>query len=83
MEAMAPSLSCDLQGLCPECASTVTVQFDARWYCLRELRERAAFIYQDVDILARRYHWSEMEILSMPHVRRAAYAELARQAEGA
>lgn len=83
MEGLAPSLSCELQGVCPECGSLVAVQFDARWFCLRELRERAAFIYQDIDILARRYHWSEGEILSMPHVRRAAYAEFARQAEGA
>ena len=83
MDAMAPSLSCDLQGTCPECGATVTVLFDARWFCLRELRDRAAFLYQDVDLLARRYHWSETEILSMPQVRRAAYADLARQGTGA
>lgn len=83
MEAMAPSLSGDLQGRCPECGAAVTAQFDARWFCLRELRDRAAFIYQDVDLLARRYHWSEAAILAMPHGRRAMYAELARRAEGA
>jgi hypothetical protein len=82
MEAMAPSFAGDLQGTCPECSGTVTLQFDARWYCLRELRDRAAFVYPDVDLLARRYHWSESEILAMPQVRRAAYAELARQAPG-
>jgi hypothetical protein len=73
MAALAPSLSCDLEGSCPECGAMVTVHFDARWFCLRELRDRAAFIYQDVDILARRYHWSEAEILALPHARRAAY----------
>ncbi len=83
MEALAPSLSGELEGLCPECGTTVTLQFDARWFCLRELRDRAVFIYQDVDLLARRYHWSETQILSIPQVRRAAYAELARQAGGA
>jgi hypothetical protein len=82
MEALAPSLSGDLQGKCPECGHTISVQFDARWFCLRELRERAAFIYQDVDLLARRYHWSEAEILALPHARRAAYAELARRDGG-
>jgi hypothetical protein len=82
MEAMAPSLSSDLQGVCPECRATVTMQFDARWFCLRELRDRAAFVYPDVDLLARRYHWSETEILAMPQVRRTAYAELARQEWG-
>lgn len=83
MESLAPSLSRDLQGVCPECGATVTVLFEARRFCLRELRDRAAFLYQDVDLLARRYHWSEGEILSMPQVRRAAYVELARHDTGA
>jgi hypothetical protein len=82
MEAMAPSFSDDLRGICPECGGTVTLPFDARWFCLRELRDRAAFVYPDVDLLARRYHWSEAEILAMPQVRRAAYAELALQGGG-
>jgi hypothetical protein len=82
MEALAPSLSSDLQGLCPECGNTVIVRFDARRFCLGELRNRAAFVYQDVDVLARRYHWSETAILALPHLRRAAYAELARQVGG-
>jgi hypothetical protein len=79
METMAPSLSGDLRGTCPECGAEVAVYFDARQFCLRELRDRAAFIYQDIDLLARRYHWSEADILTMPRVRRTNYAELARQ----
>ena len=79
MEAIAPSLSGDLQGTCPQCGAEVVVYFDAREFCLRELRERAAFIYEDIDLLARRYHWSEREILTLPHVRRTNYAELARE----
>jgi hypothetical protein len=79
MEAMAPALSCDLQGLCPDCGKAITVQFDCRWFCLTELRRRAAFVYQDVDVLARRYHWPESEILALPTARRTAYAELARR----
>ena len=82
MELMAPSLSSDLRGVCPECGAEVVLHFDARQFCLREFRDRAAFIYQDVDLLARRYHWSETEILTMPLVRRTNYAELARQEGG-
>jgi hypothetical protein len=82
MEALAPALSGELRGTCPECGSEVAVEFDARWYCLRELRDRAAFIHEDVDLLARRYHWSERDILALPHARRSAYAELARRGEG-
>ena len=82
METLAPNLPAELQGACPECGRAVTVQFDARWFCLQELRQRAAFIYQEVDLLARRYHWSEAEILALPRVRRAAYVDQARQAGG-
>ena len=79
METLAPSLSGDLRGTCPECGAEVIVHFYAREFCLRELRNKAAFLYQDIDLLARRYHWAERDILTMPHVRRTNYAELARQ----
>jgi hypothetical protein len=79
MEKIAPSLSNDLIGACPACGMTMAVYFDARGYCVRELRNHAAFIYEDIDLLARRYHWPEQEILSLPTARRSAYAELARR----
>jgi len=79
METVAPSVSGGLHGTCTGCGVEVVVYFDTRQFCLRELRDRAAFIYQDIDLLARRYHWSETDILTMPHVRRTNYAELARQ----
>jgi hypothetical protein len=82
MEVLAPSLSSDLEGHCPACGAVVTVEFDARWFCMQELRQRAAYIHQEVDLLARRYHWSEAEILALPRARRAAYADLARQSGG-
>ena len=83
MEAMAPSLSDDVGGVCPECGAPVAVFFNARQFCLQELRSRAAFVYEDVDILAQRYSWSERAILAMPNSRRASYAELARQPRNA
>jgi hypothetical protein len=82
MEAMAPSLCGDLNGICPECGAHIPIYFDARQYCLQELRGRSAFVYEDIDILAQRYHWSEGAILAMPHSRRASYAEVARQSRG-
>jgi hypothetical protein len=78
MEALAPGLSGYLRGTCSECGAEIVVYFDARQFCLRELRDRAAFIYQDIDLLARRYHWSETDILAMPCVRRTNYVEMAR-----
>jgi hypothetical protein len=82
MEALAPSLCSELRGVCPHCGSQVAVYFEARAFCLRELRARAALSYEDIDIVARRYHWSEQEILALPQSRRASYAEFARQEEG-
>jgi hypothetical protein len=81
MESMAPSLSNDLLGVCPECGAEVKVYFDVRRYCLSELKEHAAFVYEDTDVLARRYHWAEADILALPRNRRMTYAELARQEE--
>jgi hypothetical protein len=80
MAALAPPLSGPIGGQCPQCAIAVSAHFDARVYCLRELCDRARFIYEDVDTLAQRYHWSETAILSLPNDRRSQYADLARQA---
>jgi hypothetical protein len=77
MAAMAPPLSSELQGACPECSDVITAHFEPRAYCLRELRERARFIHEDVDMLASRYHWPEDSILALPNRRRQAYVELA------
>ncbi|MDA9504169.1 hypothetical protein XI09_05200 [Bradyrhizobium sp. CCBAU 11386] len=78
MQFLAPGLRDNLQGVCPECRATITVLFDPLHYCLQELRDRARYVYQDVDILAQRYAWSEAAILTIPSVRRMQYAELAR-----
>jgi hypothetical protein len=80
MEALSPNLAGELAGVCPECRTPVTAHFDPRRFCLRELRDRARFVYDDIDVLAQRYHWSERAILTLPAARRASYAELARQA---
>jgi hypothetical protein len=79
MAVLAPPLAGPLQGYCPECGTEITAWFEARAYCLRELSYRARFVYDDVDALAERYHWSERAILAMPGARRAQYAERARQ----
>lgn len=79
MEAMAPSLYTELEGECPECGQAVSVPFDPQVYVLRELRSRAMSIYEEIDLLAARYHWTEQEILAMPRVRRSRYAELSAE----
>lgn len=75
---LAPLCSDVLAGTCPECGGEVQVWFDALAFALRELRVQAQEVLDDVDLLARSYHWSEEAILGLPRSRRAAYAALAR-----
>ena len=77
METLAPSLFGELFGTCPECAATVSADFDPLQYTLRELRDRAVYVFEDVCAIARHTHWSEADILAMPTARRLRYAELA------
>lgn len=79
MEMLAPSLSQDLQGQCPQCETSVDMYFDVQQFVLSELRDQAAAIYEDVHVLALHYHWSQAEILALPRGRRAHYAEMIQQ----
>lgn len=80
MEALAPNLSDDLQGQCSECGSIVTLFFDVPQFTLQELRRQAAFVYEEIHLLASSYQWTETAILALPHHRRQQYAERVRQA---
>jgi hypothetical protein len=82
MAAMAPNLGQDLSVVCPECAMPIAVRFDPIDFTLRELRGPASTVYQDVHLLASRYHWREAEILALPRQRRAAYADMAQMPVG-
>jgi hypothetical protein len=79
MEALAPVLSRDVLGSCPECGRTIPLYFDHQRFCLHELQDSAALVYEEIHLLARQYGWSQAEILALPRHRRAAYAEMVRQ----
>jgi hypothetical protein len=79
MALLAPPLAGELEGRCPECGTPISAWFGARRYCLQELADRARFVFDDVDVLADRYHWSERAILTLPHSRRTEYADRARR----
>jgi hypothetical protein len=82
LDALAPSPATDLQGVCPECGENFELRFDPQSFSLREMREQAAFIYEDVHLIAQHYRWSEAEIMALPRRRRLRYAEFIRQEEG-
>lgn len=77
MEAIAPSLYTEVEGVCPECGVTVAATFDPLRYLLRELRDQSVRIYDQVAAIAHHFHWSEAEILALPRARRTRYAEVA------
>jgi hypothetical protein len=79
LDAIAPSLYADLEGTCPVCGTRVEAVFDPLRYTLRELRDQAVFVYDDVCAIAHHFHWSEAEILALPAARRTRYAELAAE----
>jgi len=82
LESLSPCLSQELEGSCPECGKKLLFFFQPRSYIQRELQHETAFLYEDVHLLATRYHWPEEKILSLPRMRRVQYAELALR-EGA
>ena len=83
MEAIAPPLAGEVRGRCPACGAAIEAWFDARLYCMQDLCARARYVFEDIDLLAERYHWSERAILSLPRARRERYAERARLARAA
>jgi len=80
MEALAPSLSGELEVRCPACRHELLVDFDVQLYCIAELRLLARSVFEDVHTIAASFHWPESEILALPRERRVRYAELARSA---
>jgi len=79
METMAPLLGDYLRAKCPVCEADADIRFEPREFAFRELCDQAAFIYDDVHLIALAYHWSESEILALPRSRRLRYAEMVRQ----
>ena len=82
LSMLAPSLADVVKGQCPECRSEIAVYFDPQDFTLRELVGEAAMVFEDVHLLASRYHWSESAIMSMTRARRVQYAELIQREEG-
>jgi hypothetical protein len=78
MSVMAAPLSGSLAGRCPECNGELSIHFDVVSFVLREMRDHAANIYQDVHLLALHYKWPEEKILELPRKRRLHYAEMIR-----
>ncbi|WP_068076533.1 hypothetical protein [Novosphingobium lentum] len=80
MEALAPEVSRPLVGTCPGCDGTVSAPLHVARLVVSEFVRDAASLHDEVDLIARAYHWPEADILQLPRRRRRAYAERIRQA---
>jgi len=65
-----------LSLLCPACGHEFTGEFNAGAYLYQELRGHIPYLYREVHQMARSYHWSEAEILSMTPRKRSVYLNL-------
>ncbi|MBN9658099.1 MAG: hypothetical protein J0H49_07965 [Acidobacteria bacterium] len=64
-----------LVGPCAGCGQMLQAEFDLKLSWVGWLRSRVRRLMADVHTLARNYHWSEDEILSIPESRRAVYLD--------
>jgi len=80
MAVMAPELSRPIAGRCPACGEAVQAGLAVARLVVAELARAAASVHDEVDLIARAYHWPETAILALPQERRRAYAERIRRA---
>ncbi|HEX8394226.1 MAG TPA: hypothetical protein VF665_17920 [Longimicrobium sp.] len=76
MAAASPTAEVDLELACPACGTEWRSVLDVPAFFWTELAVRARRVLGEVHTLARAYHWSENEILSMTPHRRRAYLDL-------
>lgn len=69
-----PQAETMVQLVCPSCSATSDIFVDASALIFEQLAS-APRIFDEVDSIARNYHWSEREILALPTARRRAYLE--------
>lgn len=62
---------------CPSCSRRWSLDLDIASFFWDELNAMAGRLLREVDALARRYGWSESEILSFSQARRSHYLEFA------
>lgn len=77
MQALMPGASLDFALQCPQCGHHWQAPLQPVDMLWRVLRAHAERLLADVALLARRFSWSERDILALSRPRRAAYLQLA------
>jgi hypothetical protein len=78
LEAVAPAVVVQVQACCPECGANTAVDLDP----YRVVRRQSEDLLHQVHRIALHYHWSEAEILGLPHSRRQRYLEMIDRSRG-
>lgn len=79
MMRRSPQVNVELEGFCPECGAPFSTALDFTAFFAAEMRNGLAALEREVHLLARHYHWSEREILSLPRRKRGRYLSLLRE----
>ena len=79
MGQLAPQVAMELDLTCPECQTSFVANFDFTRFFLAEMKANLYLLEREVHLLARYYHWSEREILSLPRKKRRRYVELLQE----
>ena len=81
LSAADPRLNYNIRVVCPDCGHTECHYIDLGALALKRLRQAQDRLLDTIHCLASRYHWSEEQILAIPHWRRARYLALIQQEE--
>ena len=77
MRELMPGATLEFALQCPDCAHQWQAPLDPADLLWRTLRAQAERLLAEIALLARRFGWSERDILSLGPMRRAAYLQLA------
>lgn len=78
LESLAGGAATAVRAECPSCATPLRAPVDIAAFVWAGIEREAPTVLSDVALLARRFGWSEHEILELSAQRREAYLTLAR-----
>jgi hypothetical protein len=73
LEGQLPDLDLEMAVTCSQCGAAILAPFDVPVFFFFELTGRAHALLRDVHRIARTYHWSERDILTLTLDRRLGY----------
>jgi hypothetical protein len=76
MESLDPHAGVSFALACPACSAEWDAPLDVGHLLWHKVRAAAERLLLDVDVLARAYGWTEIEVLRLSPARRAAYLQM-------